>query len=113
MSADRRTDLDEGEFNSITGPDGELELQPIDYKLGHAKKPVLWDSGRTGGPRINTLLIGRGNIACKSSSLTYRSSLTVRIFADNPCFSLPSLSDIFADAKPEPLIEPGNASAIG
>src|SRR5262249_16338675 len=62
----------DGEFNSITGPDGELELQPIHYKLGHAKKPVLWavcsepllglGSGRSAAQGFT--LIGRRNIAC-------------------------------------------------
>ncbi len=32
---------------------------------------------------------------------------------DGLCSSLPSLCDIFADPKSEPLIEPGNATAIG
>jgi hypothetical protein len=42
-----------------------------------------------------------------------RLALAARIVADGFCPSLPCLCDIVADPKPEPLIEPRNATAIG
>ena len=40
-------------------------------------------------------------------------SCVVRIVADGLCLALPYLGDIFADTKPEALIEPGHTTAIG
>ncbi len=51
--------------------------------------------------------------ACLHGCFRCRLSRAVCTSADSLGPSLPSLGDICADAKPEPLIEPGNATAIG
>src|SRR5688572_30259161 len=43
----------------------------------------------------------------------HRDSSSESLCADGLCSSFPSLGDIFADLESKPLIEPGNATAIG
>src|SRR5882672_4576707 len=62
-----------------------------------------WLSVHVDGTHV---LVARAFVRC-------RFSLAVRIIANCFCLSLPSLGNIDADAKPEPVIEPGNATAIG